>query len=104
MQLGFPLLLLFLVLLFAFLYLTSKDSEPKPTSEPNTTSETTSTSDESSSTTDGSTSTTATSVTINDIAYTTSEVTNNLTYFWKVVASDPKGGSAESATWNFIVQ
>ena len=76
----------------------------------NSTSETASTSDESSSTNDnttsssGDTSTTATSVTINDIAYTTSDVTNNTTYYWKVVASDPKGGSAESATWSFTVQ
>jgi len=74
------------------------------------TSEATSTSDESSTTTDnstsssGDTSTTATSVTINDIAYTTSDVTNNTTYYWKVVASDPNGGSAESATWSFTVQ
>jgi len=70
----------------------------------NATSETASTSDESSSTTDGNTSTTATTVTINDMTYTTSDVTNNTTYYWKVVASDPKGGSAQSATWNFTVQ
>ncbi len=81
------------------------------------TSETASTSDESSSTTDNttsssdnttsssdSTSTTATTVTINDVTYNTSDVTNNTTYYWKVVASDPKGGSAQSATWSFTVQ
>ena len=26
------------------------------------------------------------------------------TYYWKVVASDPKGGSAQSETWSFTVQ
>jgi len=70
----------------------------------NSTSETASTSDESSSTTDGNTSTTATTVTINDIPYTTSDVTNNTTYYWKVIASDTKGCSAESAKWSFTVQ
>jgi hypothetical protein len=70
----------------------------------NATSETASTSDESSSTTDGNTSTTATTVTINDVPYTTSDVTNNTTYYWKVIASDTKGCSAESATWSFTVQ
>ena len=29
---------------------------------------------------------------------------NSTTYYWKVVASDPKGGSAQSETWSFIVQ
>jgi len=29
---------------------------------------------------------------------------NSITYYWKVVASDPKGGSAQSETWSFIVQ
>jgi len=29
---------------------------------------------------------------------------NGTTYYWKVVASDPKGGSAQSETWSFIVQ
>jgi len=68
-------------------------------------SETISTSNESSSTTDNTTSSSDyTTVTINDIPYTTSDVTNNTTYYWKVVASDPKGGSAESATWSFTVQ
>ena len=77
----------------------------------NATSENFSTSDESSSTntdnttsSSGDTSTTATSVTINNNTYTTSDITNNTTYYWKVVASDPKGGSAESATWSFTVQ
>ena len=70
----------------------------------NATSETVSTSDESSSTTEGNTSTTATTVTINDIPYTTSDVTKNTTYYWKVIASDTKGCSAESAKWSFTVQ
>ena len=70
----------------------------------NSTSETTSTSDESSTTTDGNTSTTATTVTINDIPYTTSDVTNNTTYYWKVSASDTIGCSTESETWSFTVQ
>jgi hypothetical protein len=26
------------------------------------------------------------------------------TYYWKVVASDPIGASAQSETWSFIVQ
>ena len=26
------------------------------------------------------------------------------TYYWKVIASDPKGGSAQSETWSFTVQ
>jgi hypothetical protein len=29
---------------------------------------------------------------------------DNTTYFWRVVASDPKGGSAQSETWSFTVQ
>ena len=29
---------------------------------------------------------------------------NGTTYYWKVVASDPKGGSAQSETWSFTVQ
>tara|TARA_B100000315_G_C14559475_1_gene579791 strand:- start:328 stop:2184 length:1857 start_codon:yes stop_codon:yes gene_type:complete len=70
----------------------------------NSTSETASTSDESSSTTDGNTSTTATSVTINDMPYTTSDVTNNTTYYWKVIASDTMDCSGESRTWSFTVQ
>ena len=30
--------------------------------------------------------------------------TSGNTYYWKVVASDPKGGSAQSETWSFTVQ
>jgi len=30
--------------------------------------------------------------------------TSGTTYYWKVVASDPKGGSAQSETWSFTVQ
>ena len=72
----------------------------------NSISETTSTSDESSSTTDGdtSTSTTSTTVTINDVTYSTSDLTNRTTYYWKVIATDTRGGSSESATWSFTVQ
>ena len=69
----------------------------------NSTSETaiTSSSDES----DTSSTSTSTSVTINDMTYTTSDLTgNNTTYYWKVVASDTKGGSASSTTASFIVQ
>ena len=29
---------------------------------------------------------------------------NGTTYYWKVIASDTKGGSAESETWSFTVQ
>ena len=35
---------------------------------------------------------------------TTPTLTSGTTYYWKVVASDPKGGSAQSVTWSFIVQ
>jgi len=33
-----------------------------------------------------------------------SSLTSGTTYYWKVVASDPKGGSAQSETWSFTVQ
>lgn len=33
-----------------------------------------------------------------------SGLTSGTTYYWKVVASDPKGGSAQSETWSFTVQ
>ena len=33
-----------------------------------------------------------------------SGLTSGTTYYWKVVASDPKGGSAESETWSITVQ
>jgi hypothetical protein len=39
-----------------------------------------------------------------DLTYTTSDLTTNTTYYWKVIASDTKGGSAESETWSFTVQ
>ena len=71
----------------------------------NSTSETSASSnDDTSASNTGNTSTTATTVTINDIPYTTTDVTNNTTYYWKVIASDTKGCSAESATWSFTVQ
>ena len=31
-------------------------------------------------------------------------VTSGTTYYWKVIASDPKGSSAESETWSFAVE
>ena len=99
--------LVFMLILLIFFFSLNINSCAK---SDNATSETASTSDESSSTNDnttsssGDTSTTATSVTINDVAYTTSDLTNNRTYYWKVVASDPKGGSAQSVTWSFTVQ
>ena len=68
----------------------------------NTTSETAASSnDDTSASNTGNTSTTATII---DIPYTTSDVINNTTYYWKVIASDTKGCSAESATWSFTVQ
>ena len=39
-----------------------------------------------------------------DETYTNSDLTSGTTYYWKVVASDPKGGSAQSETWSFTVQ
>jgi len=33
-----------------------------------------------------------------------SSLTSGTTYYWKVLASDPKGGSAQSETWSFTVQ
>ena len=38
------------------------------------------------------------------LTYTTSDLTTNTTYYWKVIASDTRGGSAESETWSFTVQ
>ena len=38
------------------------------------------------------------------LTYTTSDLTTNTTYYWKVIASDTKGGSTESETWSFTVQ
>ena len=39
-----------------------------------------------------------------ELTYTTSDLTSGTTYYWKVIASDTKGGSAESETWSFTVQ
>ena len=39
-----------------------------------------------------------------DETYTNSDLTSGTTYYWKVIASDTRGGSAESATWSFTVQ
>ena len=65
-------------------------------------SETTSSSSDDS--VDSSTST-STTISTNYMTYTTSDLTaNSTTYYWKVVATDTKGGSAESATWSFTVQ
>ncbi len=38
------------------------------------------------------------------LATSISGYTSGNTYYWKVVASDPKGGTAQSETWSFIVQ
>jgi hypothetical protein len=38
------------------------------------------------------------------ITVSNSGLTSGTTYYWKVIASDPKGGSAESETWSFTVQ
>jgi hypothetical protein len=38
------------------------------------------------------------------ITVSNSSLTSGTTYYWKVVASDPKGGSAQSETWSFTVQ
>ena len=46
---------------------------------------------------------TAFTVFTNDVTYTYSDLTPD-TYYWKVVASDPKGGTANSATWSFHIQ
>ena len=39
-----------------------------------------------------------------ELTYTTSDLTSGTTYYWKVIASDTRGGSAESETWSFTVQ
>ncbi len=39
-----------------------------------------------------------------ELTYTTSDLTTNTTYYWKVIASDTNGGSAESETWSFTVE
>ena len=39
-----------------------------------------------------------------DVTHTTSDLTSGTTYYWKVVASDTRGGSAESETWSFKVK
>jgi hypothetical protein len=39
-----------------------------------------------------------------DYTVTNSGYTSGTTYYWKVVASDPKGGSADSETRSFTVQ
>jgi len=38
------------------------------------------------------------------ITVSNSGLTSGTTYYWKVVASDTRGGSAESETWSFTVQ
>jgi len=47
---------------------------------------------------------TNTASTNTDSNYTSSDLTTNTTYYWKVIASDTNGGSAESETWSFTVQ
>ena len=46
---------------------------------------------------------TAFTVFTNDVTYTSSDLPAD-TYYWKVVASDIKGGRGESDTWEFHVQ
>jgi len=70
----------------------------------NSTSEISTSSNDDSDDSDDSSTSASTTFTTNDKTYTTSDVTNNTTYYWKVIASDTKGGSSESATWNFTVQ
>jgi len=48
--------------------------------------------------------TNTTNTTSDNLTYTTSDLTTNTTYYWKVIASDTRGGSAESETWSFTVQ
>ena len=38
------------------------------------------------------------------ITVSNSGLTSGTTYYWKVIASDPKGSSAESETWSFAVE
>ena len=52
----------------------------------------------------GNTSDDLTDTTSDDLTYTTSDLTSGTTYYWKVIASDTRGGSAESETWSFTVQ
>ena len=59
---------------------------------------------EESSTTPTTSTTSTTPTTSPYLTYTTSDLTTNTTYYWKVIASDTKGGSAESETWSFTVQ
>tara|TARA_Y100000294_G_C8516013_1_gene320849 strand:- start:351 stop:1115 length:765 start_codon:yes stop_codon:yes gene_type:complete len=95
---------LFMLILLSFFFILNINS---CASSDNSTSETTSSSSDDDSDDDGDGSSTSTSATIstNDKTYTTSDLTaNNTTYYWKVIASDTKGGSAESATWSFTVQ
>ena len=101
-------LVIMLILLVFFFSLninscaSSDNSTSETTSSPN--DDSSDSNDDSSDSNTATTSTTATTVTINDMPYTTSDVTNNTTYYWKVIASDTKGCSAESAKWSFTVQ
>ena len=67
----------------------------------NTTSETSASSNDNND--DSSTSASAT-VTINDITHTSSDMKNSTNYYWKVIASDTKDCTTESATWSLTVQ
>jgi hypothetical protein len=90
---------LFMLVLLSFFFILNINS---CASSDNSTSETTSSSSDDSD--ESSTSASAT-VTINDMTYTTSDLTaNSTTYYWKVIATDTKGGSAESVTSSFTVQ
>ncbi len=47
---------------------------------------------------------TSSGFTTDNSSITVSNSYSSGTYYWKVVASDPKGGSAQSETWSFTVQ
>ena len=99
------LFMLILLSFFFILNINSCASSDNSTSETNlSSSDDSDDSDDSDNSDDSSTSASAT-VTINDMTYSTSDLTaSGTTYYWKVIASDTKGGSAESATWSFTVQ
>jgi len=93
---------LFMLILLSFFFILNINS---CASSDNSTSETSSSSSDDSDDSDDSSTSASATVTINDMTYTTSDLTaNSTTYFWKVIATDTKGGSAESATSSFTVQ
>ena len=89
---------LFMLILLSLFFIMNINS---CASSDNSMSETSSSSDDSE---DSSTSTSA-AISANYMTYTTSDLTaNNTTYYWKVIATDTNGGSAESSTSSFTVQ